>query len=174
MLGPLWDNISLTERESYIVEALRIVDPQISAVSVIGQQSPRHSRTAIVLADNLTRRVPLRSFGDGMNRLFGIVLSLVNVSGGILLIDEFENGMHYTVQVDAWRMIFRLALELNVQVLATTHSFDCVMGFTQAASELEEVDGLLARIDRSGDRTRIVEYTEEDLDIAIRQRIEVR
>ena len=105
MLGPLWDNISLTEREQYVVEALQIIDPDIFAVSMVGEQSHRQSRTAVVRSSTFTRRVPLRSFGEGMNRLFGIILSLVNVTGGILLIDEFENGMHYTIQMDAWRYV---------------------------------------------------------------------
>ena len=174
MLGPLWDNISSTPRERYVIEALRIIDPDISAVSMVGVQSLRTSRTAVVWSDKFSRRVPLRSFGEGMNRLFGIILSLVNVSGGILLVDEFDNGMHYTVQVQAWRLVFNLARELDVQVLATTHSLDCVAGFRQAAAEEEVVDGLMVRIDRLGSRMRSVEYTEEDLLVAMSQRIEVR
>ena len=173
MLGPLWDNISSTPRERDVIEALRIIDPDISDVSMVGEQSPRTSRTAVVWSDKFRRRVPLRSFGEGMNRLFGIILSLVNVSGGILLVDEFDNGMHYTVQVQAWRLVFNLARELDVQVLATTHSLDCVAGFRQVAAE-EEVDGLMVRIDRQGSRMRAVEYTEEDLLVAMSQRIEVR
>ncbi len=108
-----------------------------------------------------------------MNRLFGIILSLVNVSGGILLVDEFDNGMHYTVQVQAWRLVFNLARALDVQVIATTHSLDCVAGFRQAAAE-DEMDGLMLRIDRLDSRMRVVEYTEEDLLVAMSQRIEVR
>lgn len=174
MLGSLWDNIALTEREKDVVEALRIIDPKIAAVSMIGEHSYRQSRMAVVRSDGFSRRVPLRSFGDGMNRLFSIVLSLVNVSDGILLIDEFENGMHYTVQVEAWRTVFYLAQKLNIQVIATTHSFDCVAGFRQAAVEQTEIEGLLVRVDRFGEKTRVVEYSEEDLQIAVRQRIEVR
>ena len=173
-LGPLWDNISLTENEPYVVDALKVVDPRISAFSMIGDQSIRSSRTAVVLSEAFGRRVPLRSFGEGMNRLLGIILSLVNVKDGLLLIDEFENGMHYTVQIEAWRMIFRIAQKLNVQVVATTHSIDCVAAFRQAAAEREEIDGILIRIDKRGDLMRSVEYTEEDLEIAIRNRIEVR
>lgn len=172
-MGKLWDNISLTPSERHIVEALRIMDPQISAVSMIGEQTPRRFRTAIVSAKNFARRVPLRSYGDGMNRLFNIILALVNTSNGILLIDEFENGMHYTVQLDAWRMIFQLASDLNIQVLATTHSSDCIASFKDAAKESEE-EGLLIRLGRHNDRAYIVEYTEERLDIAVRQQIEVR
>ena len=173
-LGTLWDNISLTEKEQYVVEALQIIDPEISAVSMVGERSSRQPRTAVVRSDSLGRRVPLRSFGDGMNRLFGIILSLVNVNGGILLIDEFENGMHYGVQVNAWQMIFRLAQKLNVQILATTHSWDCITGFAEAADDLEGADRMLVRLDRVGDRLRAVEYSKENLRVAARQGIEVR
>ena len=174
LLGPLWDNISLTEHESHVVEALRIIDPSISAVTMVGERSMRQSRTALVRSGQFSRRIPLRSFGDGMNRLFGIVLSLVNVNNSILLIDEFENGLHFSVQLDVWRMIFSLVEQLNAQVIATTHSSDCIAGFAQAAAEYKTVAGRLVRIERIGDETRVIQYGEEDLQIATRQRIEVR
>jgi AAA ATPase-like protein/putative AbiEii toxin of type IV toxin-antitoxin system len=115
-LGSLWDKVALSDGEPSVVQALQIIDPQIAAVSMVGGGGPRRTRTAIVRAQNLPRPVPLRSYGDGLNRLFGVVLSLVNAKDGLLLIDEFENGMHYTVQLDVWRAVFRLAQELNVQV----------------------------------------------------------
>jgi AAA15 family ATPase/GTPase len=67
--------------------------------------------------------------GDGMNRILTIILALVNSDNGCLLIDEFENGLHYTVQENLWRIIFHLSKELNIQVFATTHSEDCIKGF---------------------------------------------
>jgi len=106
-LGTLWDNITLSDREPRVLEALRIIDPSISAVSMIGGE--RRQRTALVRSKDFSRPVPLRSFGDGLNRLFGIAVALVNAEGGMLLIDEFENGLHHTVQTDAWRIIFQLA-----------------------------------------------------------------
>ena len=174
ILGPLWDNIALTDREPHVLEALRIIDPDISAVSMVGERSIRQSRTAVVRSGQFLHRVPLRSFGDGMNRLFGIILSLVNVNDSVLLVDEFENGLHFSVQLNVWRMIFSLVRQLNVQVIATTHSLDCVLGFAQAAAEHSTVEGLLVRIDRIDDHIRVIEYGEEDLQIAARQRIEVR
>ncbi|MCY4520596.1 MAG: AAA family ATPase [Caldilineaceae bacterium] len=174
-LGSLWDNISLTDKEPYILEALQIIDESISAVSVIGDPSLRNRpRRAIVRSKEFSRPVPLRSFGDGLNRLFGIILSLVNISGGVLLIDEFENGLHHTIQTEAWNLIFRLAKKLNIQILATTHSFDSVVTFARVAVAHEELDGLLVRIDQFGDQMRAVEYTEQDLQVAALQRIEVR
>ena len=133
-LGPLWDRIALSDREQDIVEALRIIDPNITAVSMVGGDGARQTRTAIVKVAGIHRPIPLRSFGDGLNRLFGIVLSLVNAKHGLLLIDEFDNGMHHSIQADAWRAIFRLAAQLDIQVVATSHSWDSVEAFQIAAA----------------------------------------
>ena len=88
-------------------------------------------RRAIVRIENIDRPVPLRLLGDGVNRLLDIALSLVNARGGLLLIDEFENGLHHTVQFDAWKTIFLLAKELDIQVFATSHSWDAVEAFSR-------------------------------------------
>ncbi len=47
-LGPLWDKIALSDREKDVVEALRIIDPEIAAVSMVGGEDSRQTRTAIV------------------------------------------------------------------------------------------------------------------------------
>ena len=172
-LGPLWDEIALTDNDRVLVEALRIIDPRISAISMVGGLDSPRSRTAIVRADNLSRPVPLRSFGDGLNRLFAIVLSLVNARGGTLLIDEFENGLHHTVQLDAWRMIFRLAHNLDVQVFATSHSSDAVLAFQEAADETPEA-GVFLHLTRRGDDIFPTVLSEDELAIATRDEIEVR
>jgi len=171
-LGALWDKIALSDREKDVVEALRIIDPEISAVSMVGEGT-RERRTAIVRANNLPRPVLLRSYGDGLNRLFGIVLSLVNAKDGILLVDEFENGMHHTVQLDAWRAIFRLAQKLDIQVFATSHSWDSIEAFQKAAAETPE-EGVLVRLSRKGEDIIATVFAEDELAIVARERIEVR
>ena len=139
---------------------------------VAGEVSSR-IRTAIVRSGSFRRPVPLRSFGDGLNRLFAIALSIVNARGGVLLVDEFENGLHYSVQLDAWRMMFRLAQELAVQVFATSHSQDVVNAFQEAAVESPE-EGVLLRLTRRGDDIIPVVADEDELAIAARHSIEVR
>ena len=172
-LGRLWDKIALSDSEKDVVDALRIIDADISAVSMVGGEGPRQTRTAIVRSKGLPRPVPLRSFGDGMNRLFGIVLSLVNAKDGLLLIDEFENGMHHTVQADAWRAVFRLASCLDIQVVATSHSWDAIEAFQKAASEAPD-EGILIRLTRKGEDIIPTVFREEELAIATRDHIEVR
>ena len=169
----LWDAVALTEFEKDIVEALRIIDPNISAVNMLAGEGQFGHRTAKVRAKNITRPVPLRSFGDGMSRLFAMILSLVNAQDGLLLIDEFENGLHHSVQLDAWRLIFRMAQELDVQVFATSHSWDAVETFQKAAAEAPD-DGVLLRLTRRYDKIFATVFAERELAVATRHNIEVR
>jgi hypothetical protein len=172
-LGPLWDSVALSDREKDVVDALKIITPDIEAVTMIGGEGPTPSRTAFVRSKNIPRPVPLRSFGDGLNRLFGIILSLVNAKDGLLLIDEFENGMHHTVQLDLWRVIFKLARRLDIQVFATSHSWDSVESFQKAANE-DPAEGVLVRLTRKGDDIIPTLFRENELAVATRDRIDVR
>ena len=107
-------------------------------------------------------------------RCFAVALALAKSTDGFLLIDEAENGIHHSIQARFWNMVLETAHRNNVQVIATTHSWDCVVGFARAANELEDVEGMLYRIQRNGDRLRAVEYPEETLLAAAKHGIEVR
>ena len=148
----------------------------VEGVSVIGGDDRNSSggRRPIVKLKGQDWPVPLRSLGDGAVRFLSVALALANSRDGFLLIDEAENGVHHAVQRDYWRMVMRTAYENNVQVFATTHSWDCVRGFAQAAAENENVEGVLIRLEKEEDGLRAVRYSEEDLKIAADQKIEVR
>ena len=173
-MSRLWDRIALTDGENKIRSALNIIHEncveQIAMVGDIGT----NERIAMVRLHSGARPLPLKSLGDGAVRLFGIALTLWRSRGGLLLIDEAENGIHHSAQYDLWKMILRTAQANDVQVLATTHSWDCVRGFAYAAAEFEDDAGLLVRLDRDDRGLRAVEYSREGLLTAAEQGIEVR
>lgn len=173
-----WDRIALTDSESLPVQALQLIlGNTVSRVAVIGDDGPRGRKTGrrfIVRLPDDPSPVPLTSLGDGAIRLFGVALALANSRNGFLVIDEAENGIHYSVQRDYWRMILQTAHKDNVQVVATTHSWDCVKGFAQAATEFKDAEGVLVRLERDDDGMRAIEYSEEELRVAAEQGIEVR
>lgn len=169
--------MALTDAEERAIDALRLVfGSGITGIAVIGdpESSRRAGRRAMVRLKDQKRPVPLRSLGDGALRLFGVALAIANSRDGFLLINEAENGIHHSIQRDYWRMVLQAAQENNVQVLATTHSLDCIRGFTQAAAELENTEGVLIRLSRRDGVLRAVEYPEQELTIAAEQGIEVR
>jgi len=172
-LAAFWDSITLTDAEAEVVHALQIISQDIQAVSMVGSDAGQRPRTAIAKSINCSHPVPLRSFGDGVNRLFGLILSLTCAKSGVLLVDEIENGLHHSVLVDIWRTIFRLARQMDVQVFATSHSWDCIEAFQKAASEDTE-NGVLVRLARKGDMVIPTVLSEKELQIITRDRIEVR
>ena len=178
-LARFWDSVALTEKEDLSLEALRLTGDGIERVAVVGDEEPAHrgsgiGRRVVVKLRDHPRPVSLKSLGDGITRLFAAGLALANSRDGFLIVDEAENGIHYSVQRDFWHMVLQAAHQHNVQVLATTHSSDCVRGFARAAAEIDEAEGVYIRLDRDGDQVRAVEYTEEELQTVAEQGIEVR
>ena len=173
-----WDRIALTDRENQPLRGLQLIlGRSVDRIAVVGDDSLRSRRTGrrvILRLPGERRPVPLKSLGDGAVRLFGVALALANCRDGFLLIDEAENGIHHSVQRDFWNMVLQSAHRDNVQVLATTHSWDCIKGFARAAVENEDVEGVLVRLDRDDGRIRAVEYEESELKVAADQGIEVR
>ena len=168
-MARFWDNVVLTDYEDQATQALQLIyGDEIERIAMIGDtERPRsHPRRALVRIKGQDHPVPLKSLGDGAIRLFSVSLALANSRGGFLVIDEAENGIYHSVQPGLWKMIMQTARQNNVQVLATTHSWDCVAGFTEAAKMLNEVDGMLIRLEKDGDGIRAVEYSEDDLKAA--------
>lgn len=164
-LADAWDAIALTEAEEVVKRALRIVSPELESLVFVrtdGSTSPgryRPMRTAMVKLTGMPRPVPLNSMGDGMLRVLQLSLKLFAAKGGFLLIDEFENGLHYSVQEKVWALLFEMAERHDIQIFAATHSWDCIESFTQVAVARKETDGVLFRLGRSvrtSDKGRVI------------------
>jgi len=168
-MARLWDDVSMTPQASDIIEALRIIEPRVKSIDFL-----RAKDNVKVLLEREEKPILIGSLGDGVRHLLMIALLLVGARGGALLVDEVDTGLHYTVLIDLWRLIFQTTKRLNVQVLATTHSWDCITAFSQAWNEAQESEGLFLRLDRKGEYMQPVSYTREELGVAAEQRIEMR
>ena len=168
----LWDNINVQPGLRKVVfEGLQLIDENIQEVVLVGRGK---STIPLLIYEDGKKQIPLKSLGDGMTHLFHIILALVNAKDGFLLIDEFENGLHYTVQPKIWELIFKLAKELNVQVFATTHSKDCVKGFHEIWEEQED-EGTLYRLDNvPNEDIKIISYQPELVGYALESDGEIR
>ncbi|CAN2041735.1 AAA ATPase-like domain-containing protein [Candidatus Magnetomoraceae bacterium gMMP-15] len=131
-ISNLWDNINVHPNlRQEVFKGLQLIDERIQEVVKIGDSK---DATFILIYNESDERLPLNSMGDGMTHLFHIILGLVNARGGLLLIDEFENGLHYEVQPKIWELIYELSSLLKVQIFATTHSRDTINALQNVAS----------------------------------------
>ncbi len=102
-LGFLWDNISLTDSEKYILNALRIIENRVTGIAMIQQRKGSARRTPVVKLRHIDDPVTLKALAMECGEYSISFLSLANCSNGILLIDEFENGLHWSVQEKVWK-----------------------------------------------------------------------
>ena len=184
-LASLWDSIALTENEEIIKNALAIIEPSIERLAFVKAEMQSASirareseRMAIVKLKKLLRPIPLNSMGDGMYRLMQLILCMFPAKNGIVLVDEFENGLHYSVQELVWRLIFDTAAKLNAQVFATTHSLDCITAFRNVALNYQN-KGVVFKISRSelaadNGKTISTVLDDHELDQLIQAGIEIR
>ncbi len=173
-LATLWDSINLTGADEKVIQGLKLLDAGITGIAFVEDSNARNRRIPLVKLGYQPEPLPLKSLGDGIMRLFHIVVALVNAQDGILIVDEFENGLHWSVQPNVWEMVFRLAEDLNVQVFASTHSRDCIRGFESAWSNHESL-GSFFRLNPLKDRSvSITYYDRETLADALETDVEVR
>lgn len=172
--GKLWDNVTLTEKEEHIVEALKIIEGNLERIAFVSKEESTRQRTAVIKLKNDSNVIPLRSMGDGINRILTFILALVNADSGFLLIDEFENGLHFSIQESLWRLIFKIASLLNVQIFITTHSQDCITAFENVLNQETKIQGKLIRLENFNGVIRTVEFDKKDLKIATDNDIETR
>ena len=171
--GSLFDNIALTNKEQYVIEALKIIEPLTERIAFV--EEAERERIAVIKLSDSQQVLPLQSMGDGINRIMTIILALVNADNGYLLIDEFENGLHYSVQEKLWAILFELSRKLNIQIFVTTHSEDCIKGFESVLNNASSIsDGKLIRLDNENGKIKQVEFDAKELKIANDQDIEIR
>lgn len=169
-----WDKASLADKDELLLEWLRFVEPEVRDLRYISDPESGVDLPYLKINDD-RGRTPLSAMGDGLTRLFHIGLAMANASGGILLVDEFENGLHWEVQEQLWKALFKASSHFGVQVFATTHSNDCIRGFHAAQSEvLELTKNYVYRLERNEDDVYALELPSENLGAALRQQVEVR
>jgi predicted ATPase len=154
-----------------VEDALRIVEPRLKRLSVIA--SGKSSMVYGDLGDN--HLIPVSLMGEGMVRMLSIASAMANNKGGIVLIDEIENGLHYSVLPFLWKMIFTTAKALGIQVFAATHSDECLHAASQVVQKNSFTTDLrLFRLDLHEGKTAVTDYSADELAVAIASDQEVR
>lgn len=174
----LFDRVVLTNDEKFLIEALQTIEPNIEKIASVNPYVTRNSFESrsgfVVRLSDSNQRVPIGSMGDGVWRILGLSLAIVCAKDGVLFVDEIDTGLHFTAMSDMWKLIWKTAKRLNVQVFATTHNSDCWKSLASIAKEENAAeDGItIQRIEK--DKNVAVSFNEREIVIAAQREIEVR
>jgi AAA15 family ATPase/GTPase len=170
----LFDRIVLSPEEELVTEALKTIEPSIERIAPVKSYMNQSRSGFLIKFSNSSQRVPIGSMGDGMWRILGLALAIANAKDGFLLVDEIDTGLHFTAMTDMWKMLWKTAKRLNVQIFATTHSNDCWTSLADIANaENPSEDGIaIHRIEKG--KSQSIVFTEDEIAIAAEEGIEVR
>ena len=127
----------------------------------------------------------LNEFGDGLSKFIYFIMLLLSQKNSIILIDEIENGIHYTNLDKLWNIILTLAKEQTVQVFATTHSDECIRALVTANTEnvktyqpkehiLEDNEIQFIELGRVDGRVDSIIFDFKELENEVAQNMEIR
>jgi AAA15 family ATPase/GTPase len=126
----------------------------------------------LVNSESFSESLDITSYGEGLQRIFELALSFAYCQNGVLLIDEIETAIHYSLLVDFTKFIQELSNEFNVQVFITTHSKECISAFLENGYRNEDIthftlvkgnDGAIKKIRYNADT--LLDSLEQNLEI---------
>jgi len=166
------DAILVRKDLGIIVNALKEIEPSLVDI--------RMGARGMVYADiGMDKLVPINIMGDGIRRILAILAAMSERKNGILLIDEIENGLHFSTLFVLWKAVLKTAFDNNVQLFITTHSYECIEAVTRIYKDntlnLEKDFITLFRIERNNkDQHLSFQYETDTLLAGIEKEFEVR
>lgn len=175
-LTNLYNEVIVSAAEGQLVEALRLLDPKVSGVYFLASDrgAAIDGGGGILIGRNGSERYPIGSYGDGMRRLLALAMAFVNTRSGVLLVDEVDTGLHYSVMQDLWKLILGTTSSLSIQAFATTHSLDCVRGLHLAIEENPDMAERVAVHKIDSRLKHSVTFTGQSLVQALKSDLELR
>jgi AAA15 family ATPase/GTPase len=171
--------LSMTQLDKKI-ESLLVNKQLDSLISILQEIDGRISdlrmgTNGMIYADlGYDKLVPINIMGDGIRRILSIIANISNCRDGILLIDEIENGLHYSSLEILWRAILKTAELYNVQLFITTHSQECIAALSFVYSRIQDDNIRLYRIEKGENSHRAFKYSPEMIAAGMEANYEVR
>lgn len=165
-----YGTLEINGRSNDLLNDLKIIEPKLKKISSI------HSAGGYMLYGDVgaDRMIPLAVMGDGLVSITTILLAISSAANGIVLIDEIENGLHYSVLVKVWQAIAETARLYNTQVFATTHSWECITAAHEAFQLADTYDFYFHRFQESNGRIEAISLDKDTLQTTIESGWEIR
>ena len=157
-------------RKSTILTLLKLFDARINSIEILTDD-------IYIGFEGMSQMLSVSMMGDGLRRYLNIVASAANPLIDILLIDEIDNGLHYSVYKKLWQALFALAEASNKQIFVTTHSKETLVRLNEMLREHPDYQQemrlyTLAKTMKKGHQA--YKYTYEGLSGACENDVELR
>lgn len=117
------------KQQQKIIDLLKQIDSRIVGIMVV-------EKGIYLDLEGFPELIPIEISGDGLRRILSVILAIYDAKkGGIVLIDEVENGLHISTMPKFWRGIMVAAHDIGVQLFMTTHNEELLQSLSEVAKE---------------------------------------
>lgn len=168
-LADRYSRLKRRGRDQDLFQILKLVEPRLRAIEILVDQG----QPALHFNNGGSVSYPLTLLGEGTSSIVDFVTAIHAAPGGVVLIDEIENGIHHSILGNLWDSIHRAAERTKTQIVATTHSQECVQAAYSALQKRKDRLRLI-RLRRKDELLRATSYDIENLSGAIDGNLDLR
>ena len=166
----LYGQLVVKKKKTRVLNLLQQIEPRISSIDAIAPDGEHR----IYIDLNGGEVLPIGQLGHGFTRLFELYSGLAVTDSKLALIDEIENGIHYSALPTVFQGIRELAESNGVQSIITTHSLEAIKAACEVFKDKPE-DFQLIRLERTNDdNIRAVAINDENLKTVMASGWEIR
>jgi AAA domain, putative AbiEii toxin, Type IV TA system/AAA ATPase domain len=157
-------------REDVLVAAVKGIYPFVTDLTVV---APAGQPTIYAKLRNYSSRVPIGLVSAGLSKFISVILAITLSPGGIVLVDEIDNGFYFDTLPHIWETLLQLCRDHDVQLFASTHSRECLQALT-SLTRASANNLMLLRTERTNGSCIVKQFHGSQLLDAIEEDVEVR
>ena len=167
----LYGKLVTQKKKKSVLSLLRKIDYRIDGIDAVAPDGEH--RIYVEMSDS-NELLPISQLGHGFTRLFELYAGLAVTDSKLALIDEIENGIHYSALPTLFQGVRELSESNDVQSIITTHSLECIKSAYEVFEDKLK-DFQMIRLERSDDgSTRAVVIADENLKTVMEAGWEIR
>lgn len=164
-------NQIVTDKEKdTVLDILRNVEHRVKDITIIEDK--------VMVDIGLSKLIPINVLGDGTRKIFTIITAMYSVKGGILIIDEVDNGLYYKSMGVLWSALLKVANMLDVQLFVSTHSIDSLNALNdtlenECGINKDDVSIYTLR-HKDDDNIVVLDYNYDSFNYLLSRKVEIR
>ena len=156
--------------DNKLTRLIRKVFPSLKSISseIAGGTWMLHAQVP-----GIREKLPIGLISSGVQKLISLLMGIVTQERGLVLVDELDNGFHYSTLREVWAVLQRACEMFHVQLFVSTHSKECLEALLPTIKDNEDYFRLI-RLTRTRGKSRVRVFEGADFEAAIETDTEIR
>jgi AAA15 family ATPase/GTPase len=127
-----------------------VIKAAFDEITDISSENPYGIPSIYVTLKHKPEMLPIAVVSSGINKFISLLIAVRTNRGGVVLIDELENGIYFKMFPALWGALYAAAKDNRTQLFISTHSLECLNGVTEYIDEDPKDFGLIQIVNEEG------------------------